>query len=60
MNPAQRELWDYVVQLVEWEKQTERRRQLAAQRRLMLQYVLRKETLSDEEALAKARQLLVS
>lgn len=60
MSPMQKELWEYVVQLVAWEKGEEKRRQLAAQRRSMILYVLRKETLSDEEALAKVKVLLVS
>lgn len=60
MNPAQRELWDYVCELVACEKRAHQRRLIAAQRRQMLLYVLRKETLSDEEALAKVKILLVS
>ena len=62
MNPAQRELWDYVVRLVAYEKayghNSARRRQAQAKKRQVCINVLCNGDLTDEEALITVQQLL--
>lgn len=62
MNPRQKELWDYVVGMVECEREAERKRierqrQLYQTRQQCL-WILQSEHFPDQAALTKVKQLL--
>jgi hypothetical protein len=62
MSPAQKELWDYVVQMAECERQAERKRierqRQMYQTRLQCLWVLQSEQFPDEAALKQIKQLV--
>lgn len=57
MTAAQKELWDYVVQLVAYEKDARRQRAIAQKRQIAAQ-VLCDPMRSDDNAIKTARLLL--
>lgn len=56
MNPAQKELWDYCVQLVACEKKS--RQQALRQKRQVCVGILCDSARDDEDALMAVRQLV--
>jgi len=58
MSPMQRELWDYVAELVACEKRRSQQRQVITQKRQIAAQVLCDPMRSDESAIKTARLIL--